>query len=175
MARASEPGYALIARTLRDDILRGEYRDGKQLPTEAELSDGFSVSRQTVRRAFQELVSEQLVYRVPGRGTFAKSHNEGYVRQVGSVDDLMGLADDTTMTLRMPLERKIDLTSASRLRLASDVVYEMRFTRAHDDAVFCTTEVYLPPDVGKALTDIPEFVEVGCASTLTVIARISSS
>jgi GntR family transcriptional regulator len=41
-----------------------------ELPTERELGALLSVSRSTVRRALQELETEQRVYRVQGRGTF---------------------------------------------------------------------------------------------------------
>jgi len=172
MSRGSEPSYAMIARSLREQILRGEFGDGRQLPTEADLATQFEVSRQTIRRAFQDLVSEGLVYRVPGRGTFAQSNSDGYVRQVGSVDDLMGLADDTLMKVTAPIARKVDLISASRLRLSSDVVYELSFIRVHEDVTFCTTTVYLPTSVGKLVAEVPEFAEKGNVSTLTIIGQI---
>jgi GntR family transcriptional regulator len=174
MSRTTEPSYAMIARVLREQINRGDFKDGRQLMTEAELSEEYRVSRQTVRRAFQDLVAEGLVYRVPGRGTFAQSTADGYVRQVGSVDDLMGLADDTSMRVTSRLTRKVDLISASRLRLASDAVFEVRFVRTHEGVVFCTTTVCLPPAVGRLLADVPEFGDEGSVSTLTIIGQLDS-
>jgi len=112
------------------------------------------------------------VYRVPGRGTFAQSNRDGYVRQVGSVDDLMGLADDTFMRVTAPIARKVDLISAGRLRLSSDVVYELSFVRVHEDVVFCTTTVYLPTTVGKLVAEMPEFAEKDSVSTVTIIGQI---
>lgn len=172
MSRIRESGYALIARSLRDRILRGDFGDGRRLPTEAELAEEFGVSRQTVRRAFQDLVAEQLVYRVPGRGTFARHHDDGYVRQFGSVADLMALAEDTAMQVVTPLARTLDPGHASRLALASDVIYTVRFVRQHEGVVFCTTSAYLPPDIGMALAGIPELTTVGSVSPLTIIGRI---
>ncbi|MFC4855206.1 GntR family transcriptional regulator [Actinophytocola glycyrrhizae] len=66
-----EPAYRQLARTLRNALVQGRYRDGVRLPTEAELADEYKVSRQTVRRAFHDLVADGLVHRVRGRGTFA--------------------------------------------------------------------------------------------------------
>lgn len=171
---ASEPSYQMLARNLRTQILQGDFADGQQLPTEAELAMEYQVSRQTVRRAFQDLVSEGMVYRIRGRGTFAQSANDGYVRQVGSVDDLMGLSDDTAMEVVRPLSRRVDLMSAGRLRLSTDVVYEMQFVRIHDGIRFCTTSVWLPPHVGKLLADVPELHEVGAVSTLTIIGLLDA-
>lgn len=47
-----------IAATLRDDILRGQYRCGERLPSERDLAERFGVHRSTVRAAFKRL--EQL-------------------------------------------------------------------------------------------------------------------
>ena len=47
-----------IAATLRDDILRGQYRCGERLPSERDLAQRFGVHRSTVREAFKRL--EQL-------------------------------------------------------------------------------------------------------------------
>ncbi len=47
-----------ITQTLRDDILRGQYRAGERLPSERDLAARFETSRGTVREAFKKL--EQL-------------------------------------------------------------------------------------------------------------------
>ena len=95
--------YLRLARELRAAILRQDFPEGVRLPTEAELADRYGISRQTVRRAFQDLVAEGLVHRVPGRGTFATPREEQYLRQFGSVDDLMGLSLDTRMDVVTPV------------------------------------------------------------------------
>jgi len=174
VARRGESNYQLVARDLRTQILRGQFNDGQRLPTEAELSAAYEVSRQTIRRAFHDLVAEGMVYRIPGRGTFAQSGRDGYVRQVGSVDDLMGLSDDTVMEVVRPLTRRVDLMSAGRLRLASDVIYEIEFVRIHEGTRFCTTTVVLPAPIGKLLTDVKELNTPGSVSTLTIIGLLES-
>ena len=47
-----------ITRTLRDDILRGQYRAGERVPSERDLAVRFATSRGTVREALKKL--EQL-------------------------------------------------------------------------------------------------------------------
>ena len=167
-----ESNYRRVGRELKNKVLQGDYSDGQRLPTEAELSESYGVSRQTIRRAFQDLVAEDLVYRVPGRGTFAKGASDGYIRQVGSVDDLMGLSEDTRMRVVEPLGRRVDLISASRLRLRTDVVFRTRFVRTHEDSVFCATTVHLPPKVGRELTDVEELQEPGAESGITIIGLL---
>ena len=52
------PKYQQVADTLRADILDGVYQKRMLLPTEQLLCQQFQVSRQTVRQALAELVSE---------------------------------------------------------------------------------------------------------------------
>ncbi|MFI8998779.1 GntR family transcriptional regulator [Streptomyces sp. NPDC053542] len=164
--------YQQLADDLRTDLAGDRYPKGVRLPTEAELAETYQVSRQTVRRAFHDLVAEGLVYRVPGRGTFAAPRDGRYLRRFGSVDDLMGLSLDTTMQLSSPLRRRVDIDAAGRLRLDSDMVHTLAFRRFHDDVPFCHTTVWLPPDVGETLTDVDQLTETGARSTFTIIGLL---
>lgn len=172
--RDAEAAYQTVARELRAAILKDEYAGGVQLPTEADLAGRYQVSRQTVRRAFHDLVAEGMVVRIPGRGTFAAPREGKYLRQFGSIDDLMALSLDTVLRLISPLHRRIDLDSASRLRLDSDAVYTVSFMRLHDDVPFCVTTVHLPPDLGRALDSTAELTIAGTTSTVTVIGLLDA-
>jgi GntR family transcriptional regulator len=172
MGTRPEAAYVRLARTLRDGILRGGYADGGRLPTEAELAKEHQVSRQTVRRAFHDLVAEGMVQRVPGRGTFAAPGHGQYLRQFGSIDDLLALSLDTQLEVVSPLRRQVDIEAASRLRLDSDAVYRILFRRLHHDIPFCLTTVYLRPDVGARLTELPALTEPAAVSEVTVIGMI---
>lgn len=172
MASGRESAYARLARELRAAILRHDYPDGVRLPTEAELADAHQVSRQTVRRAFQDLVAEGMVHRVPGRGTFASPRQEQYLRQFGSVDDLMGLSLDTEMQLVTPLHKVVDVDAASRLRQQTDRVHVVAFLRLHEQVPFCLTTVHLPAAVGALLADVPELAETGARSRCTIIGLL---
>jgi DNA-binding GntR family transcriptional regulator len=160
-----EPAYQVLRQRLRDEIAGGAYPDGVRLPTESELVAEHGLSRQTVRRAFQDLVAEGVVYRVPGRGTYA---NRGYLRQLGSIEDLMSLSEDTTMEVLQGLSRRVDVSAASRLRLDHDVVYTVVFRRLHDAVPFVVTTVHLPESVARLVFDSAELAD-GAVGTNTVI------
>jgi GntR family transcriptional regulator len=164
----SAPAYQTLRQQLQDEIAAGRYRDGARLPTESELVASHGLSRQTVRRAFQDLVADGLVYRVPGRGTYASDSGTRYLRQLGSIEDLMSLSDDTTMEVLSGLRRRVDVEAASRLRLVEDVVYTVVFRRCHDGVPFVHTRVHLPESVARRVLDAPEMAD-GAASTTTVI------
>lgn len=163
------PAYQALRQRLRDEIASGTYRDGTRLPTESELVAAHGVSRQTVRRAFQDLVAEGVVYRVPGRGTYATESGRRYLRQLGSIDDLMSLSDDTAMEVLAGLQRRVDVEAAARLRLDDDVVFTVTFRRMHAGVPFVVTRVHLPEAVARPVAG--ELVP-GTVSTSTVIALL---
>jgi GntR family transcriptional regulator len=174
IAGRREATYQAVARELRSAILGGHFADGRRLPTEAELAERHQVSRQTIRRAFQDLVAEGLVYRVAGRGTFVAGNGGAYLRHFGSIDDLMGLANDTQMEVSVPLRRRVDVSAASRLRLSGDVVYAVSFRRMHDGTPFCFTTVTMPPEVGVVLVGASELASAGATSATTIIALLDA-
>lgn len=67
---ADSTAYNLVADALREQILRGAFSAGQQLPTERDLCLRFGASRITIRRALQILQEEMLVQRRQGSGTF---------------------------------------------------------------------------------------------------------
>jgi GntR family transcriptional regulator len=162
------PAYQALREQLREEIDAGRYRDGVRLPTESELVARHRLSRQTVRRAFQDLVAEGVVYRVPGRGTYAHGEGRRYLRQLGSIEDLMSLSDDTTMQVLTGLRRRADLDAASRLRLDDDFVYSVVFRRLHDGVPFVMTTVHLTPAIAHTVLSSPELQD-GAVATQTVI------
>lgn len=93
--------YEQIATTLRDEIERGAYEPTGKLPSEAELSERFSVSRVTVRLALGRLVDAQVVERKQGKGTFAKQRRLQHRLQElrGFYDSLVAQGVRTSMEL----------------------------------------------------------------------------
>ena len=66
----AEPMYRQIADDLRSKIESGEIAHGAQLPTEAELKDAYSASRNTVRDAIKLLTTRGMVEPRAGQGIF---------------------------------------------------------------------------------------------------------
>ena len=164
--------YGTVAEALREQIARGEFPTDRRLPTEAELSRTFGVSRQTVRHAFGELVSDGLVYRVPGRGSFvvASPGGEKYLRSLGSVDDLLALAVDTRMEVVEPFTRVVDVAAAGRLGLPSDEVAVGVFRRLHRGVPFSLTKTHLPPALAATIADDPRIATKGQRPTQLSLA-----
>ncbi len=147
---------------LRSALEEGRFSDGGRMPTEAELAEKYGMSRQTVRRAFQDLVAEGLVYRVPGRGTFPSDflRDGHYVRSIGAIEDLQAFAG-TEMELLRGIELVSDQDVANRLELPSSGVAVLVLRRLYEGAPFGLTRVYLPPGLGQRLAESEALPERG--------------
>ncbi len=64
------PLYYQVKEILRRGILRGDWKPGELMPTEEAFCNRLGVSRVTVSRALGDLVTEGLIVRVQGKGTF---------------------------------------------------------------------------------------------------------
>ncbi len=67
------PLYVQIRETLRQKIENKDIKVGMHLPAEADLAGMFGVSRMTVRRAIEDLVTDGLLIRKHGTGTIVSS------------------------------------------------------------------------------------------------------
>lgn len=66
------PSYRKIAGDLRHMVESGELAPGDALPSEAELSETYGVSRGTARHALAELEGAGLVEAVHGKGRYVR-------------------------------------------------------------------------------------------------------
>ncbi|MGH3222040.1 MAG: GntR family transcriptional regulator [Streptosporangiaceae bacterium] len=71
--RAPRLLWQQVCDDLRAEIDSGELAVDTRLPGELELAEQYGVSRDTIRRAIQELASEGRLVVLHGRGTFVTS------------------------------------------------------------------------------------------------------
>ena len=70
----SNPLYEEVRQQITRGLMSGEWKPGELIPSEIELAKRFGVSKGTVRRALDDLVSERIIIRRQGRGTFVATH-----------------------------------------------------------------------------------------------------
>lgn len=62
--------YRQLAEILKARIKRGDWAEGRPIPSETRLVQEYGLARSTVRRAIAVLVDEDAVWTVQGRGTY---------------------------------------------------------------------------------------------------------
>ena len=146
--------YSRVETVLASEIADGVLKVGAQLPTEDSLIERFEVSRITVRRAIQNLVSRGLVEIRRGKGTFVAAP-----RITQELTELSGFVEDMHAVSRKPTTRVLgreigtaDTTVASHLALTKGQrVVRIRRVRLADGVPISFDETYLPLEIGKKI------------------------
>ena len=125
------PLYHQIYLMLRDEILSGQRPYGSAMPTEAEVSEFYSVSRITARRVLNDLADQNYVERKRRLGTRVVFKSpakplEANINQ--AVDSLLALGQGTTVNVISVEKREATATVASALQLevGADVIRAVR-------------------------------------------------
>ena len=165
------PAYKELANQLRATI----EREGSdvQLPTEAELSRRHRLSRQTVRRAYQDLVADGVVRRIPGRGTFPVPPGP-YMRSAGSFDDLLAQAKDTELELVVPLQVVSEPYLGAAEKLRTTELMEVRLRRLEGGLPYSYSVVTMPIRVGRRLSRLRLLRTVGTRRKTTVLELLDA-
>lgn len=69
------PLYKEVKSKITESMRSGEWKPGEAIPSEKALGERFGVSIGTVRKAVDELTSENMLIRHQGRGTYVASHD----------------------------------------------------------------------------------------------------
>jgi GntR family transcriptional regulator len=146
--------YSRVETVLAGEITDGGLKVGDQLQTEDDLIARFDVSRITIRRAIQNLVSRGMVEIRRGKGTFVAAP-----KITQELTELSGFVEDMHALGRKPTARVIgkevvtaDTTVASHLALTKgERVVRIRRVRLADGIPLSFDETYLPLKIGKKI------------------------
>jgi GntR family transcriptional regulator len=83
------PLYAQLKESLIAAIGRGDLTPGDQIPSQRVLCERYGMSHMTVRRAINELISEGVIYAIPGKGLYVTEH-----KQDAETGPLIGFSED---------------------------------------------------------------------------------
>lgn len=147
-SRGDGPLYRQVAKSLKEDIVRGAFPVGAQLPTEDDLCKQFSVSRHTVREALRVLRNEGLVASRQGAGTVVIPPKAATsdIHQVMSINDLLAFASDARFDVDNIKMISVDAKLAQRTGLEAGeewlAVRGYRLSRTTGEPL-CWTEYYI--------------------------------
>ena len=111
-APAFSPLYQQIKALLVASLQAGEWQPGQAIPSETELAARYKVSQGTVRKAIDEMATDNLLVRRQGKGTFVATHAEA-----GTQYRFLRLAPDPGMPAA--LQRR--LLDCRRMRAPAEI------------------------------------------------------
>ena len=140
------PLYQQIYEILHEKIIQNEWKPGTLVPPESSLMETYDVSRITVRKAFDLLVQDGLVYRKPGKGTLVahRKLEHNLSRIVSFTEDMKQRGFQTRTKVLLSGVGKATEHIAQALHIAPDeeLAYLKRLRMA-DDEPMCIEESYL--------------------------------
>ena len=152
---AFSPLYQQIKELLTRSLQSGEWLPGQAIPSEMDLAVRFRVSQGTVRKAVDELATENLLVRRQGKGTFVATHAEERTqyRFLRLMPDAGGPAAGLQRRLIGCRRQRAPADVARALGLKSgDPVVEIRRVLLSPDAPVVLDDILLPGALFKGLT-----------------------
>lgn len=162
------PYYHQLQEILRQEIEGGRWKPGGLLPSEAQMTARFGVSRSVIRKALDILEAGGHVYRVNGKGTVVAPPKFRYDAVVAAAH--WGTGDDVPPVLSKVIT--LQRTSAGGhigrlLRLSPrDDLYELAYVQSVENSVASFTHMFLRCDATPLLEEGPPALNEGGAATL---------
>ena len=151
---AFSPLYRQIKTLMTRSLQLGEWRPGDAIPSEIELAARFKVSQGTVRKAIDELATDNLLVRRQGKGTFVATHAEEKIQfrflRLTPDDGEAGNLTRRFIDCRR-LRPPADVARALQLR-ASDSAVQVRRVLSFKRQPVVLDDIWLPGALFKGLT-----------------------
>lgn len=153
-APAFSPLYQQIKTLIVKSLQAGEWKPGEAIPSEMELAARFKVSQGTVRKAIDELATENLLVRRQGKGTFVATHSEQKVQfrflRLAPDDGEPAGAQRRFIDCRR-LRAPSDIARALELK-SGDTVVQIRRVLVFRGQPVVLDDIWLPGNLFKGLT-----------------------
>ena len=164
-----------ITLMLRDDIVRGKYEPGQQLPPGKDLGEAFGVSITVIREALSRLKSDGLIASHQGKGVFVEDDakarpfrlatTEGSDRSLRHIFELrMGVelqAATIAAERRKPADLRAMLDCLKQMEpnknsfeqaLAADIAFHLSIARATQNPLIVSFMQFLQPHLYESIS-----------------------
>ena len=135
--------------TVRDylvALVAGDLAEGEAIPSERALSERFGVSRMTVRQAIESLVTDGVLQRERGRGTFVAPQRMDFEMRLTTFGEEMrrrGMVPSTVVLTAQTISAPPDVAAALELEPGGKVHYLYR-VRSADGSPMSIEQVWVP-------------------------------
>jgi GntR family transcriptional regulator len=155
------PLYYRLYAILRERITNGAHPVGSILPSEAELTEAFKVSRITAKRALDELAAEGLVVRTRGRGTTVTGRASAVIsaRPItasidGLLENLNAIGRETSVeVIEFGYSAPPDFVRQQLALAAGAMVQRAVRVRSLDGEPLSQSTTFVPERIGRAWRD----------------------
>lgn len=148
------PLYQQIKGLITQNLQSGAWKPGELIPSEIELAQRFKVSQGTVRKAIDELATENVLTRRQGKGTFVATHQEErtqfrFLRLMPDTGDVS--APDNKIVEVKRLRAPAEIARLLEIKTGDSVVFIQR-VQSFDGTPAILEELWLPGSIFKGLT-----------------------
>jgi DNA-binding GntR family transcriptional regulator len=137
--------YLQLTRIFLSQITSGQWLDGRQIPTEAELCQEYGVSKITVRQAIKNLAADGYLLKIQGKGTFVTKSDRpsGFAMKTRFTEEMFGKEVQVTREVLtrgiMPAE-----DPAREYLKTQDEIYRVVSQRVVEGEPISLDESYIP-------------------------------
>jgi GntR family transcriptional regulator len=139
------PAYYQLKNIILDKVKNGEFAEGSLIPSERDLGESLGISRMTVRQALSQLVSEGVLYREKGKGTFV-SKSKIVQRNIMSFSETVrnkGMTPSTVVLYFGRLTGQTDIRGLLELE-ENESLFNIKRLRLANDLPIAIEEVFIP-------------------------------
>ncbi len=150
-SRSPKSLYVQLKDLLAQDIRDQKLKPHDQIPSERELCEKYNVSRTTARQGISLAISEGLLYRIHGKGTFVAEAkiDQGLVRLTGFEETVLGRGLTPSMKVleAQLMTADVQITSLLSLPLGSDIA-NFKLLGIANNTPLVIFHYYLPSEIG---------------------------
>jgi len=156
--------YVQLKDLLAQDIRDNKLKPHDQIPSERELCEKHNLSRTTVRQGISLAISEGLLYRIQGKGTFVAEAkiDQGLVRLTGFEETVLGRGLTPSMKVleAQLMTADVQITSLLGLPFGSDIA-SFKLLGIANSTPLVIFHYFLPADLGKDAIGLVKSYEKG--------------
>lgn len=147
--------YQIIANEIEDNIYSNDLPQGTKLPTVENLASEYKVSKSTIVKAIESLVSKGIVYQLQGSGIFVRRRNRSGYIDLNITQGFTTYLKEfkiTSKVLEFNLIRADEEISELIECNINDEIYLVKRLRYIDDEIMCYEEAYYKKSIVPYLT-----------------------
>ena len=165
------PLYHQLKEILKNSIDSGQWKNGDKIPSENQLMDQYEVSRNTAKKAIEELVQDGVLFRVQGKGTFvAKPKLEQSLTGFYSFSKVMkdkGMHPKDIILKIEEVDPSTKVIQALNLKDGERVIEMQRLRCANDEPIILESS-FIPK---RIVDDIDQLKNVGQISLYDMLEQ----